>query len=422
MNTMHINADKKIQLSATGILLDHPFWGDLLAYLKKEPNRDIPTFSVDGETIHYNPEFVDTLSIPETKGVLAHEVLHVALTHHLRRGLRDQKIWNESCDYVINSILDETGFTLPEGALVDTHGTFKSKSAEEVYRILEGQANQNNDEDGNDQQDKNGQGDKQDNKLDNEQDNEQDNKQDSEQPQAPQNGQTEDGESQQPPCPTGDFVDGTAGEEERAQQEAEWKVRASQAAQAARSQGKLPGQLQELVASILKPKANWKAQLRDFVSAIAQDGYTMMPPNRRLRALGINLPSKRSQTIGHMVIGVDTSASVSSDELTQFQGEINSMLEEYPEAKATVIQCDTRINNIQEYENADLPIKIEAKGRGGTLFSPVLNWIEDNAVQLDCLIYLTDLGAPMPEQPEYPVLWASVAEGEASFGQTVHIM
>lgn len=418
MNTQHISAERKIQLAATGILLDHPFFGDLLAFLRKKSSRDTQTFKVDGETIFYNPDFVDTLSIPETKGVLAHETLHVALTHHLRRKHRDPQLWNQAGDYVVNSILDGAGFTLPDDAL--RNPSFNGMSAEEVYRILE-EMSQNNDgnsdRDGDNQQQQGQGGDGQGGGG---------------QSQGGQgdgqggSGQSQDGEgdgegNQPPPLSTGDFTDGTSSEEERTKQEADWHVRATQAAQAARSQGKLPGQLQELVDEIIKPKVSWKSTLRDFVSTIAQDGYTMMPPNRRLRALGINLPSRRSQSLGHVVIGVDTSGSVSSEELKQFQAEINSVLEEHPEAKATVIQCDWDIQDIQEYESADLPIKMSYKGRGGTRFSPVFEAVDEMNDRPDCLVYLTDLGSSFPDQPEYPTLWVSVVDGEAPWGTTTVI-
>ncbi|MBT7307105.1 MAG: hypothetical protein HN842_02755 [Gammaproteobacteria bacterium] len=405
MNTMHINADRKIQLSSTGILLDHPFFGDLLAGLRKHPNRNIPTFRTDGEVIEYNPDFVDTLSIPHAKFILAHETLHVALTHHLRRGYRDAEDWNIAADHVVNLVLDDAGFHAPDDAVM--HKSFSGKSAEEIYHIIH-QEKQDGDGDGNHNSKGGGQG------------------------QNPSGGQSQppDGDDQSdeqgnepPPLSTGDFTDGTAkNEAERAQQEADWKVKTAQAAQAARSQGKLPGSLTELVDSILKPKANWKAQLRDFVSAISQDGYTMNPPNRRLRAIGINLPSKRSQSLGNIVIGVDTSASVSSDELEQFQGEINCILEEHPSAKATVMQCDWDLQSVDEYENHDLPIKMEVKGRRGTQFEPVFDEIERLGERPDCLIYLTDLGAEFPTPPDYPVLWASVYEGKAPWGDTIHII
>ena len=401
-----VNADRKIQLAASGILLDHPFFGNLLAHLKKVPSTQTKTFKVNSKEIVYNPQFVDTLSIAETKGILAHETLHVALTHHLRRMGREMSQWQESCDYVVNSIVSEAGFTLPDDALINSR--FDNMSVEDVYKIIfmerppqdqEEQGDNDNQEGGTGQGEGAGQGGDDD-----------------------QEGDSDGQNNPPPPLSTGDFEDGPATEEDRTTDESNWKVRTIQAAHAARSQGKLPRQLKHLIKDIIKPKANWKAQLRDFVSATSKDGYTMMPPNRRMIHQGIYLPSLRSQTLNKIVIGVDTSASVSNDELTQFQSEINSILEENTEASAVVIQCDTRINDVTEYENSDLPIKMEARGRGGTSFDPVFDWVEDNGAEPDCLVYLTDLECNFPDQPGYPVLWASVADHTAPWGQTIHII
>ena len=82
-------ASVRIQKARTALLLDHPFFGTLLFRLKGVECRSIPTMATDGVSLYYNPEFVDTLTTATLAGVLAHEVLHPALQHHLRRSKRD---------------------------------------------------------------------------------------------------------------------------------------------------------------------------------------------------------------------------------------------------------------------------------------------------------------------------------------------
>jgi hypothetical protein len=65
--------------------------------------------ATDGVSLYYNPEFVDTLNSATLAGVLAHEVMHPALQHHVRRSRRDPKRWNEACDYAINPLLLDAG-------------------------------------------------------------------------------------------------------------------------------------------------------------------------------------------------------------------------------------------------------------------------------------------------------------------------
>ena len=75
------------------------------------------------------------LSSGEWKFVLAHEFLHAALRHDVRRAERDPVLWNVACDYVVNGWLVEMKVgDMPDGLLHDEH--FKGMSAETVYDTL----------------------------------------------------------------------------------------------------------------------------------------------------------------------------------------------------------------------------------------------------------------------------------------------
>src|SRR5208337_2367465 len=128
----------RIQKARTALLLDHPFFGSLLFRLKGSENRSIATMATDGVSLYFNPGFVDTLNSATLAGVLAHEVMHPALQHHVRRSGRDPKRWNEACDYAINPLLLDAGLSLPDGVLVDHR--FRGMSAEQIYNIREAEA------------------------------------------------------------------------------------------------------------------------------------------------------------------------------------------------------------------------------------------------------------------------------------------
>jgi predicted metal-dependent peptidase len=82
-------------------------------------------------TIYLNP--AAGLNEFETRFVLAHEVLHVALRHMGRRLGRDPYLWNVACDFVINDWLIDMQVGTPPalGLLHDVQ--LKGLSAEEVY-------------------------------------------------------------------------------------------------------------------------------------------------------------------------------------------------------------------------------------------------------------------------------------------------
>ena len=139
----------RIQKARTALLLDHPFFGSLLYRLKDRESRAVKTMATDGVSLLWNPEFVETLTAATLAGTLAHEVMHPALHHHLRRSGRDPRRWNVACDYAINPLLVDAGLALPEGVLLENR--FRGMSAEQIYNLLESEEDSDPNKD-NDQQ------------------------------------------------------------------------------------------------------------------------------------------------------------------------------------------------------------------------------------------------------------------------------
>jgi predicted metal-dependent peptidase len=73
------------------------------------------------------------LNDEEARFVMAHELLHAALRHSVRRRGRDPELWNVACDYVINEWLVEMkiGALPPVGLLLDAK--LAGLSSESVY-------------------------------------------------------------------------------------------------------------------------------------------------------------------------------------------------------------------------------------------------------------------------------------------------
>jgi predicted metal-dependent peptidase len=124
----------KLSKARTGLILDQPFFGSLALRMPMVEDKGIPTLCTDGKQIRYNPDFVAKLTLDETKGVLAHEVMHPAMQHHTRRGEREPRRFNQAADYAINPILKAARFTLPEGHLDSP--AYHGKGAEEIYSML----------------------------------------------------------------------------------------------------------------------------------------------------------------------------------------------------------------------------------------------------------------------------------------------
>ena len=133
-----MSAENQILKARTKLLIEQPFFGTLALRLKVVEKPEIDTAATDGKHLFYNADFINKLTIHETVGLVAHEVMHCVLQHMTRRQDRHPTIWNVAGDYKINGDLLSTGFILPEGGLVDTEGEFDNDTTDAVYvKLLE---------------------------------------------------------------------------------------------------------------------------------------------------------------------------------------------------------------------------------------------------------------------------------------------
>jgi len=353
---------ERISKAMTALVLDHAFFAALALRLKIVETSACPTGYVNGEEIGFNPDWIKGLRDKQIQGFLAHEVMHLAMTHHTRMLDRDHEWWNIAGDFAINNILKEAGMELPDTQCIDPK--YKDMAAEEVYDIVYDST-------------KKPKGPKQD-------------------PGGCGGIKPMEGKDGGKPSPN-----------DIKKEEEDWKIATIAAANAAKQQGELPGHLKSFIDELKAPKLDWREILREFVEVSAKNDYTWKTPNRRYLQSGIILPSLLSKELGTAVIVVDTSGSVSKVELEQFAGEISSILEEYNDITIQVIYCDTRVAHVEEFHSSDLPIQMKMHGGGGTDFKPPFAWVRKNLDEAPtCLLYFTDLEChSYPKDPGYPTIW-----------------
>ena len=404
----------------------------------------LPTMATDGRRLVYNPEFVAQLTPAELEGVIAHEVMHVALAHHCRRGDRELQLWNEAADYAVNPILLDNGITLPADLLIDP--AFRNLSAEEIYsRLLERQSATSQTQPPQSSRDPvtGGTGAAQPNQPQSS-GNQMPGSGSGPSPQTASGPQTAPAPTPEPslvepeqrgsdqPIPArpggfGEVMDATnedgtpASPAEVSRQRHEWATHAEQAMCSAKASGRMPGGIERQLKDARESQCDWRAILRDFISATDPYDYRWTPPNRRFVSSGLYLPSVIRSGVGEIVIAVDTSGSIGHEELEQFAGEIAAISEEAKPERIHVVYCDAAVQSTEEFGPSE-PIRLSPKGGGGTDFRPSFQWIEEEGIQPKCLIYLTDLCCnSFPEPPEYTVLWVTDSRTTAPFGETLRI-
>ncbi len=388
---------KRIQKARTTLLLDHPFFGTLLFRLKGRETHSVATMATDGVSLFYNPGFVDKLSTPELVGVLAHEVLHPGLQHHTRRGDRRPFRWNKACDYAINPLILDAGLVLPKDVLIEDR--FRGMSAERIYNLLEEEEEGGSGQGSEDQTEPTPGGSTQGNEENDE-------------PNAPVT-----------PGGIGQILDASEPEaadgKDIAEQAREWQIAVEQAQTLAKLVGKIPAGLERSLEGAEEARVDWRELLRRSWSETNPTDYSWTRPNRRHIWQGLYLPGVIREGVGEIVIAVDCSGSVSARQLSLFEAEIRSILEGQRPERVHVLYFDTRVHKVDVYA-AGQQISLDPVGGGGTDFRPCFDWVDEQQVQAQMLVFLTDLYGTLPkEEPSYPVLWASTGARQAPFGQLI---
>jgi predicted metal-dependent peptidase len=390
----------RIQKARTALVLDHPFFGSLLFRLKGRESRSIKTMATDGVSLYYNADFVDTLNAATLAGTLAHEVMHPALHHHVRRSGRDPKRWNIACDYAINPLLVDAGLSLPQGVLLDNR--FRGMSAEQIYNLLETESE--SDQESSNKEDE----------LESVGVGEMDGPSDQDDPGEPSAPESDGGIGQVLDAPEED--DETPAVDEQAR---EWTVAVSQATTVAQRAGKVPAGLDRTLEGTAEAAIDWRELLRRLWSETSPADFSWMRPNRRHIWTGLYLPGVVREGVGEVAIAVDCSGSVSARQLRLFEAEARSILEGQRPERVYVLYFDAAVHKAETYE-AGQRIELNPVGGGGTEFGPCFEWLDERGIWPQCLVFLTDLyGSFPPSAPSYPVLWASTGGRNAPFGDVI---
>lgn len=173
---------------------------------------------------------------------------------------------------------------------------------------------------------------------------------------------------------------------------------------------------------MLQPSLPWRMMLARYLSYIARNDYSYIRPSNRRDGPAI-FPSLRSTEI-NLVVVVDTSGSISSGEMSEFLSEINAIKGQLS-ARITLLACDAKLASgcpwrYEPWEEVRLPGKLD--GGGGTSFIPPFQWLQEQDIQPDLLVYFTDAEGEFPaQQPAIDVLWLVKGKNKVPFGTRVQL-
>jgi len=367
-----MNTETRLIKSRISLVLDYPFFGNLLLNLKLKEMPEIPTMATDGKDLVYNPEFVGILPDKDLKFVLSHEVMHVALCHFTRIDGREMHKWNVATDYAINGILFNSFGYIMDKCLYDPK--YENMTAEQIYKLLPNEDGQNT----------------------------------KYKPSATGNvkidGKTFKRFDEHKPCDI--------------KQEQEWKIKISQAMAQAKEKGKLPGCMEIYMKEFLKPKIQWQTLLKNYVTSLAKNDYSYLKPNKRYMQQGLIMPSLNNESLGDVVVILDASGSVVEFQ-QRFASELNAIMQTI-DCNIHLIVCDTEVRDYKVFTKNDI-LKLKYSGGGGTDLREAFKFMNKKSLNPSVVICLTDGETDFPKGCYAPTIWVLTEDNIIPFGNKVVI-
>jgi Putative metallopeptidase domain/VWA-like domain (DUF2201) len=410
--------------------------------LPADDDDDTPPVATDGDTLFYAKGF-EQLRLDEQVGMVAHEVLHIALRHPQRYvdlqrllGDVDLKLFNTCADAIVNSTLDHLSWLqLPKTAvrldklLESALGVFENVEkallewdVEQLYRAIDDRRlppqNGKRNAQGQDRATANADA-------------------------AGSGSPREDGPRAAAVRALGamtasDLQPGAhaqAAPEADAQAAREWSERLTRA----HANDGAFSMLRTLVADLPRSRTPWEQVLRTQLARCLtpRPAPSWSRPSRSYLAnqgrttSGHRMPWEPGfsgvKTVPRLVVIVDVSGSIDKDLMARFAREIEAITRRL-EAGLVLVIGDDLVQRVARFEPTDLkPARldlqsIEFKGGGGTDFTPLLE--EADKHRPDLAVVLTDLEGPARFRPRWPVIWAvpeACAAAVAPFGRKLSL-
>ncbi len=409
------------------------------------PDTHAPPVMTDGATLFYGPGF-DALSTPEQAGLIAHEVLHIALRHPARfdalraqLGDADRQLFTICADAIVNSALSHLRWLqLPVGSvtlerllaeILSVHEPAEKSllewDVERLYRAIDDRRAGSRAGSGRTTRAHSGGGEGGTARGTGSR----------EEPSgSAQSATREDGPRAARARTLGaraavDLVPGSnpaQAPEHEAEAAREWSERLlrSHAGDGAHSM------LRTLLADLPRTRTPWEQVLRTQLArglARTPDLSWSRPTRSYLANQGRAGAHHRmpwepgvmpSKSVPRLVVIVDVSGSIEDSLLERFAREIEAITRRL-EAGLVLVVGDDRVQRVVQCEPGRSELRdIEFQGRGGTDFTPLLE--EADRHRPDIGVVLTDLQGPARFRPRWPVLWAvpeAFAQAVAPFGR-----
>ena len=331
-----------------------------------------PTAYTDGLNKRYGRTFMEKLTDEEVAGVVLHENLHVLLKHiprHRDLMKEDARLANMAMDYIVNDIIvniqDKKLCKLPDGGLYDP--MFHDWSVRRVYDYLKKEQDEGGGGGRGESMDEHGDG----------------------------------------------LVDGMSKEEQdELRRDIDEAIN-----QGGILAGKYGAKIPRAIKELMVPEVDWREITQDFWTAHVRgkDELTWRRFNKHRLADDHYLPSGISETVGEVILAIDTSGSISNEDISRVASHIGDLCTTLAPERIRVLWWDTKVHGEQVFEGDYTNIKtlLKPMGGGGTKAGCVSEYMIKNNLAADCMIMFTDgyVEDPVIWNVSTPCLWL-ITEGQ----------
>ncbi len=406
---------ERLTMARVRLLLNKPFFGNLVTRLKLEEAKWCPTAGTDGRKFYYNADFVDRLDDNEVLFLCGHEVLHCVYDHFGARADYDydHQLYNAAGDYVINIQLTEDGFTPITTVKILLDWKYQGLTSHEVYEQLKEKFKCREPQNG---------------ELDTLDDHMgpgsgfgegEDGKEEGGFATGDKEGEEGGGQGQ------GSGKPGPLTDEEKQQIKDELKEAIISAADNAGA-GNCPAGIERMIKEWTEPKMNWRDLIRCQIESSIKSDYTFMRPSRKSQQTNAIIPGMNNGELLEVDLAIDLSGSISHEQQRDFFSEIKGIMEQYLDFRIRVWCFDTEVYNMQEFtqDNLDDFMNYEAIGGGGTEFMCNWEYMKENDICPEQFVMFTD-GYPCgawgdPDYCDTVFIIHDNQRAEAPFGITAH--
>jgi predicted metal-dependent peptidase len=216
----------------------------------------------------------------------------------------------------------------------------------------------------------------------------------------------------------------TANEAEGERSPQQWINAINAAKESAKAAGNLPENMERIFNTAMQPDIDWSELYSIAVTkALGRDALSWMYLDPEFAVRGIGFPGRVKFGCDTIVVVFDTSGSINQATMNHWGGITQGVIEQVRPQLLIVMECDASVHNYVVIEDiADLQGK--ASGGGGTSFRPPFKRLQEEGLEPDALIYLTDLypNDGYPNEPSFPVIWCSITKDmKAPWGTTIYV-